>query len=115
LDFFRTTQASNRFKRSVRYTYEIAPSETIAFQAAFQTALAKKITPRWLRELLGAVFFAAIFLAALWITESTDRAIILTFLVWLIYWLWQRGFASIRRKRATRYMASLAGSEDWIS
>jgi hypothetical protein len=97
----------------VRYTYKIPSSETVAFQASFQLALAKKITPRWLRELLGTVFFAAIFLSALWITEALDRAVLLTFLVWLIHWLWQRGFAYIRRKRAAHYLGSLAGSEDW--
>lgn len=99
----------------MRYSYKIPASETIAFQASFQLDLAKKITPRWLRELFGTVFFVAIFLAALWITGVPDRAIFLTFLVWLIHWLWQRGFAYIRRKRAARYIASLPGSEDWAS
>ena len=99
----------------MRYSYKIPTSETIAFQANFQLDLAKKITPRWLRELFGTVFFVAIFLAALWLTEAPDRAILLTFLVWLIHWLWQRGFAYIRRKRAVRYMESLPGFEDWTS
>jgi len=97
----------------MRYSYKIPASETIAFQERFHLELAGKIIPRWLRELFGTVFLVAVFLATLLTTGAPDRAIFLTLLLWLIHWLWQKGFAYIRRKRATDYMQSLPGFEDW--
>ena len=99
----------------MQYSYRIPASEAVSFQESFHLDLAKKIMPRWLRELFGTVFLAAMFLANLWITRVPDRAIFLTLVVWSMYWLWQKAFADIRRKRAARYMASLPGSEDWTS
>ena len=99
----------------MRYTYKTPSSETIAFQASFHLSLADKITPRWLLDLLGTGFLAAVFLATLWITDGPDRAIFLTLWVWFTHWLWQKGVGYVRRKRAVRYLASLPASEDWIS
>jgi hypothetical protein len=99
----------------VCYTYKIPLLETIAFQVSFHLGLADKITPRWLLELLGTGFLAAVFLATLWITDGADRAIFLTLWVWFTHWLWQKGVLYVRRKRAAHYLASLPASEDWIS